>query len=304
MKKVIMVLVLATVVLSLAACNRTAENQDLPILPTETEQETVGASGGNADTNANPNTNEQSLPQEQLGGVIQAIDGMKLTIDTSQVFMSFGGEQRVEPGAPVEKQDAIVRLAEQTVIEVRTTAGGQITSTRAGTLDDLSLQAIVIADGEWQGNEFVATVLIIVNPASNANQNVDPSASPNPTASPSTSDNPNTNQNTNEQSLPQEQLAGTIQAIDGMKLTIDTSQVFMSLGGEQRVEPGAPVEKQETSIRLTEQTAIEVRASAGGQITGTRAGALDDLSLQNIVLVEGEWQGDEFVATALVIFKM
>ena len=118
-----------------------------------------------------------------------------------------------------------------------------------------------------------------------------------------TNSTPNTNQNTNGQSLPLEQLAGTIQAIDGMKLTIDTSQVFMSFGGEQRVEPGAPVEKQETSIRLTEQTAIEVRTTSGGQIAGTRAGTLDDLSLQNVVLVEGEWQGDEFVAINLIIFN-
>jgi len=113
----------------------------------------------------------------------------------------------------------------------------------------------------------------------------------------------NTHQNTNGQSLPQEQLAGTLQAIDGMKLTIDTSQVFMSFGGEQRVEPGAPVEKQETIIRLTEQTAIEVRTTRGGQIAGTRAGTLDDLSIQNVVLVEGEWQGDEFIAINLIIFN-
>jgi len=117
--------------------------------------------------------------------------------------------------------------------------------------------------------------------------------------------NPNTNQNTNVQGLPQEQLFGVIQAINGMKLTIDTSQVLGLGGGEHRFSgDSGERERQEAIIRLTEQIAIEVRTSAGGQITGTRAGTLDDLSVQDVVMVEGEWQGDGFVATKLIIFKM
>ena len=109
----------------------------------------------------NKNSDESPSSQEQIAGVIQSIDGMHLTIDTSQVFMSSGGQQRVEPGTPVEKQDTIIRLTEQTTIEVRTTAGGQITDTRAGTMDDLSLQTVVMADGEWQGDEFIAVKITL-----------------------------------------------------------------------------------------------------------------------------------------------
>ena len=157
----------------------------------------------------------------------------------------------------------------------------------------------------------------------NTNQNSNEQGLPQEQDNADTNTNPNTNQNTNEQdlpqeqdnadnnthqnnngqSVPQEQLAGTLQAIDGMKLTVDTSQVFMSFGGEQRVEPGAPAEKQDTIVRLTEQTAIEVRTVSSGQPIGTRAGTLDDLSIQNVVLVEGEWQGDEFIAINLIIFN-
>jgi len=118
---------------------------------------------------------------------------------------------------------------------------------------------------------------------------------------------PNTTQNTNEQDSPQEQIAGTLEAIDGMKLTIDTSSVFMAAGaGSHYFDPNDPnneKQKQDTIVRLTEQTDIEVRTSSGGQITSTRAGTLDDLSLKNIVMAEGEWQDDEFIAVNLIIFN-
>lgn len=112
---------------------------------------------------ADINTNERGLPQEQLFGVIQAIEGMKITIDTSQV-MGFSGGDHFFSGESVdveEEQKTIIRLKEQITIEVRTAAGGQVTGTRAGTLDDLTLQAVAIVDGEWQGEEFVATKLTI-----------------------------------------------------------------------------------------------------------------------------------------------
>ena len=115
--------------------------------------------------------------------------------------------------------------------------------------------------------------------------------------------NPIETQNTNEQSLVQEQLAGNIQIIDGMTLTIDTSAVFMATGAGSYTFSGEPVEKEYAIVRLTEQTTIEVHTSAGGQIIETRAGTLDDLSLQNIVMVEGEWDGNELVAVNLIVFN-
>ena len=143
----------------------------------------------------------------------------------------------------------------------------------------------------------------------NANQSTNQSA--NEQALPSDFDiDINTSQNTNEQSLPQETLAGVVQSIDGMTLTIDASQVFM-VGGtpggafgettEHIFNPNdAAIEKQEITIRLTEQTAIVVRTNAGGQIIGERIGTIDDLSMHNIVMAEGEWQGDEFIASELI----
>ena len=114
--------------------------------------------------------------------------------------------------------------------------------------------------------------------------------------------NQSTKQSANEQSLPQETLAGVVQSIDGMTFAIDTSQIFMAVGTpgettEQRVgrtdEPGAA---QTSTIRVTGETVIVVRTTAGGQIIGERAGTIDDLSLHNIVMVEGEWQSDEFLS--------
>jgi len=116
--------------------------------------------------------------------------------------------------------------------------------------------------------------------------------------------NPTEPQNTNEQPLTQEQIAGNIQVIDGMTLTIDTSAVFMATGTGAHTFSGEPVEKEYATVRLTEETTIEVRTTAGGQIIETRVGTLEDLSLQNTVMVEGYWQSDEFVATSIITFRM
>ena len=161
MKKVIMVLFLATVVLGLSACGDAVKIQDWPPQTTEAEQGVGGASSDNAETSANQTANQQGLPQEQIAGSLQAIDGTKLTIDASTVFVANGTGPHYASGEPTEKQEANIRLTEETAIEVRTTAGGQITSSRAGTMDDLSLQDTVLAEGEWQGDEYVVTKLTV-----------------------------------------------------------------------------------------------------------------------------------------------
>ena len=161
MKKVIMVLFLAAVVLGLVACGSVAENQDSPTQTTVAEQGNVGASSGNA------NINEQNLPQEQLFGFVQDIDGMVLTIDVSGISMVTGTGGHSSPSEPNEGQELIIRLTEQTDIKINEitvpAGGGQMTSMReAGTLDDLSLQDVVMATGGWRGDEFVADSLIIM----------------------------------------------------------------------------------------------------------------------------------------------
>jgi len=173
MRKVIMVFILVTVVLGLTACGGVAENYDLPTQANEATQGAGETPDGNADadTDANTDTNihqglhTQAPPSNEIiAGTVEAIDGMKLTIDTSSVFVSSGGgESHFASGEPPEPQAEIIRLTEQTTIEVRTTAGGQITDTRAGTLDDLSIGTTVMAEGEWQDGEFAATTLVIMN---------------------------------------------------------------------------------------------------------------------------------------------
>jgi len=173
MKKVIMVLFLATVILGLTACGDASEHQDYHAQTEVVEQRDAGISGGNIDTNANPNINEQDLLQEQLLGNIQVIDGMNITISTAQhQHMIFNepraGQHFVSPGTTEnEPKEITIRLTEQTAIEVsemRTTSGGgQIADMRDGTLDDLTPQAFVMAEGEWQDDEFVATSLIIMS---------------------------------------------------------------------------------------------------------------------------------------------
>ena len=164
MKKMIMVL--ATVVLGLAACGGAAEYQEPP--PLQTEQRVGEAYNSNADSTAEQNAAQSPHTQnptsnEILAGTVEAIDGMNLTIDTSSVFVANETGQHIATGEPQEPQQEMIRLTEQTVIEVRITANGQITGSRIGTLDDLSLQTVVMAEGEWQDGEFVATTLTIMN---------------------------------------------------------------------------------------------------------------------------------------------
>jgi len=170
MKKVIMVLFLVIIVLGLIACGGMAEYNDSPTQTMVAEQGDGDASGGNADANTDPSTSKQDLSQEQLVGNVQAIDGTNITINTMQamIFNEPGaGQHFVSPGAVEnEPQEIIIRLTEQTVIEVNeiraTTGGGQMADIRDGTLDDLTLQAIVMATGEWQDDEFVVSSLIIM----------------------------------------------------------------------------------------------------------------------------------------------
>ena len=172
MKKMIMGLLLTAAVFGLVACGGTSENQDSPTQTTVNEQDAGGVSGGNANTNTNPNTNEQSLPQEQFSGTVQTIEDMTITIRTSQaqhmVSDSSGTEQIfTSPGtATNEPQEIIIQLTEQTSIEVNevrvATDGGHISDTRAGTVDDLTLQAFVLVEGEWQDDVFVATSVLII----------------------------------------------------------------------------------------------------------------------------------------------
>ena len=166
MKKVIMVLFLVTVIFGLVACGGAAEYQDSP-LPSETEQGAGEISDGNADTNVVQGTHTQTPPLgEVIAGTLEAIDGMSLTIDTTSVFVSSGTESyqtHIFSGEPLEPQQEIIRLTEQTTIEVQTTINGQITGSEIGTLDNLSLGIAVMAEGEWQDGEFVATTLTIMN---------------------------------------------------------------------------------------------------------------------------------------------
>jgi len=168
MKKVMMVLLLSTVVLGLTACGVMAENQDSQSLTTTlAEQGVREISSGNADTNSDQNANlsihtQNPASNEMLAGTVQAINGMNLTVDTSSVFVAHETGRHITSGEPQEKQEKIIRVTEQTVIEVQTISNGQITGSRVGALDDLSLQDVVTAEGEWQSDEFIATKLIIV----------------------------------------------------------------------------------------------------------------------------------------------
>ena len=170
MKKVIRVLFLATIVFGLTACGGTAENQDFTTQTAVNEQGVRGAFSGNTEQNTNHSTHVQnSNSNEIIAGTVQAIDGMNIAIVTTQhTALHDPGEGRfVSSGvAENEPQEITIRLTEQTTIEVneiRTSATGGLSSdTRAGTLDDLTLQASVMAQGEWHGNEFVATSLIIM----------------------------------------------------------------------------------------------------------------------------------------------
>jgi len=171
----IMVLALTTVVLGLAACRGTAENQDLQAQTTATEQGVrevssgnTDATSGNVDTNTDPNTNysahiQNPISNEIIAGSIKAINGMSITIDTSSVFMAHETGSHIATGEPPELQKEIIHLTEQTTIEIRTLANGQIIGSSVGTIDDLTLQAIIMAEGEWQDSEFVVSDLTIMN---------------------------------------------------------------------------------------------------------------------------------------------
>ena len=174
MKKAIMILFVAAVVLGLAACSHTAENQDAPpqIIDAVQNTDEEPASNSNIITSTNP----QTPTQEQLVGTIQSIDEMSIAIATIQAMIfnesSPGQQQHMvmprpdEPQEPQEPQDVTIRLTEHTIIEINeisiVTNVGQMADKRAGTLDDLALDAFVMATGEWHGEEFVATSLLLM----------------------------------------------------------------------------------------------------------------------------------------------
>jgi len=161
MKKVIKVLFLAAVVLGLVACGGSTENQDAQAQTTPVRNEqsvyTQNHTAGQVI--------EGTVPTgEILAGTVQNIDGMRLSVDTSSVFVAMEtGSHTVSPGEEPEPHEDIVRITEQTIIEIRTLAGGQILGTEEGTLGDISLQAVIMAEGEWQDGEFVATKITIMN---------------------------------------------------------------------------------------------------------------------------------------------
>jgi len=149
------------------------------------------------------------------------------------------------------------------------------------------------------------------NPAADVNLNTNPSTIP---TDPNVNTNPNANQNSNGQNSQQGEFTdpdatayGMVFGIDGTKITINASNIMVFFDpGETLIQPdGSRVQevKEDTFIRLTDDTEIEVRTTRGGQIINTRAGTADDLSLQNFVLAEGVWEGDELIATRIVLLK-
>ena len=161
MKKMIRVLFLGAIALGLAACGGNAENQD-------TQVQTTPAYDAQAVYTQNHTFGqiiEGTVPTgEILAGTVQNIDGMRLSVDTSSVFVAMDtGPHTVSPGEEPEPHEDIVRMTEQTIIEIRTLADGQILGTAEGVLDDISLQAVIMAEGEWQDGEFIATKITIMN---------------------------------------------------------------------------------------------------------------------------------------------
>jgi len=156
MKKAITLLFLTAVVLGLAACSRAEAHEDAP---TQTAAYTPN-------TPDIPPTDHDPAPTAILAGVVQSIDGVRIAVDTSSLFVADGSGPHHfsgEPQDPPEPRDEIIRLTEHTVIEIRTTAGGQIIDTVAGTMEDVTLHAVVIAEGAWQDDEFVAATLTVAN---------------------------------------------------------------------------------------------------------------------------------------------
>ena len=161
MKKLIRVLFLAVAVLGVAACGGSTEIQDVQVqtTPVCNEQSVY------TQNHTSGQIIEDVIPTgEILAGTVQSIDGMSLSVDTSSVFVAMGtGSHTVSPGEEPEPHEDIVRITEQTIIEIQTLAGGQILGTAAATLDDISLQAVIMAEGEWKDGEFVATKITIMN---------------------------------------------------------------------------------------------------------------------------------------------
>ncbi|MCL2427557.1 MAG: hypothetical protein FWD05_14635 [Oscillospiraceae bacterium] len=191
MRKAILIFILATSIFALTACGDAADYQysqtqkasDIQDVQeveetngenaeTENEAEEVEETyDENGDTDNEPNVYQGIRTQEPpsneiVAGTIQTIDEMSITIDTSSVFVATGPgnyQEHIATGEPPEPQQEIIRLTEQTIIEVQASVGGQIAGSRAGTLDDLSLGIAVMAEGEWLDDEFVATTLTIMN---------------------------------------------------------------------------------------------------------------------------------------------
>jgi len=163
MRKAIMVLFLAAVIFGLAACGRAAEYEEnaqmqtLPIAQDYHAQNSYSSPSGRIVTGTVP-------AGEILAGTVKAIDGMLLSVDTSSVFMAATtGAHTVLPGEEPEPQEEIVRITEETVIEIRTLGDGQIMGNTPGTLDDISVQAVIMAEGEWEDDEFIAATITIMD---------------------------------------------------------------------------------------------------------------------------------------------
>ena len=120
-------------------------------------------------------------------------------------------------------------------------------------------------------------------------------------------ENQNGKQTTDVQTSTGEQIYGMVQSIDGVTITIDASQlvVFGETGQYFFDSNDEPVKEvnQKTTVCLTDETVITVRTNRGGQITGERAGIIDDLSLWVIVNADGYWQNGEFIATTILIIN-
>ena len=147
------------------------------------------------------------------------------------------------------------------------------------------------------------------NPAADVNINTNPSTIP---TDPSINTNPDANQNSNGQNSPQgevtdseEAVYGFVKKINGMEVTINASGMMVFFDPEAYITDGSAQKiETDTIIRLTEKTEIVVNTNRGGQIVDTKAGTVDDISIGNIVIAYGEWQGDEFVVTKVTVSKI
>ena len=109
---------------------------------------------------------EWSDPDAVVYGMVFGIDGTKVTINASNIMVFFDPNTFITPtdGSQVQevKEDTLVRISDETEIEVRTSNGAQIIAKDEGTVNDITLQDIVIAEGAWDGDEFAAAKLIII----------------------------------------------------------------------------------------------------------------------------------------------